>query len=129
MTIKPADASPSLRHARTFQFSADGPFVSPDQPAPDGFVDVGWDQNARFPAYRVDRAGGDVELVPFTPLAQFAPANFAGDYYVEQFTDSAIKARWRLAREDARTRERITAKLGRIPMPHEFRATGAIDPR
>ena len=117
----------ALRHARTFAFPPDGPFVSPNESPPDGFVEVGWDQNARFPAYRV--GGNDGELVPFTPLAQFAPRDFAGDFYLDAFTDAAIKARWREARKDAATRERIMARLSRNPVPHQFRVTGVLDPR
>ena len=124
MTKQRSAEAEALRHARTFSFAPDGPFVSPDESPPDGSVEVGWDQNARFPAYRVGE-----ELVPFTPLAQIARRDFAGDFYVVAFTDPAIKARWREARKDAATHERILARMGRMQIPHEFRVTGILDPR
>src|SRR5579863_458655 len=117
-----SDRAVGMKHARRFAFPENGPFVGPRQPEPDGIVDVGWDQNCPMPAYRV----GD-ELVPFTPLAQIAPADERRDWRVEAFTDAEIKKRW--AEADELTRERIRRKASSIPVPHEFRATGALDAR
>lgn len=118
------DWEDGMRRVRLFPFDANGPLVSPQAPKPDGFTMVGWDQNADFPAYRVNN-----ELVPFTPMAQFAPPGYAGDYFVDHFTDAAIKARWAIARRDPATRERILARVNDLQIPHQFRGTGCIDPR
>jgi pimeloyl-ACP methyl ester carboxylesterase len=123
------DWDEGMRRVRTFPFDPNGPFVSVGAPAPDGFAMVGWDQNCLFPAYRVADANGDLELVPFTPMAQFAPEGYHGDYFVDHFTDAAIKKRWLVARDDPQVRARIMAQVGNLQIPHEFRGTGSIDPR
>lgn len=116
------DWAEGMKRIRRFEFPENGPFVGPGQPAPDGFVDVGWDQNRYMPAYRV----GD-ELVPFTPLGQFPPADSQGDWRVDAFTDAEIKTRWRHASEP--TKARIREKSLHIATPHQFRATGGLDAR
>lgn len=114
------DWAEGMKRVRRFEFPESGPFVSPGQPEPDGFVDVGWDQNRKMPAYRVGE-----ELVPFTPLGQFPSANTAGDWRVDAFTDAEIKARWR--NSDEPTKARIRQKGLHIATPHQFRATGGLD--
>ncbi|HEY1720796.1 MAG TPA: hypothetical protein VGG27_06100 [Magnetospirillaceae bacterium] len=118
------DWDEGMRRVRLFPFDANGPLVSSGAPKPDGFTMVGWDQNAEFPAYRVN---GD--LVPFTPMAQFAPVDAKSDYFVDHFTDTAIKARWAEAKKDPATRDRILARVMDLQVPHQFRGTGSIDPR
>lgn len=128
VTGRDTDWDEGLRRVRRFAFEEEGPFVSAGVPVPDGMAMVGWDQNCPFPAYAVAKNGG-AELVPFTPMAQFAPADYRGDYFVENFTDAAIKARWLAARDDAATRARILAAVGNIAIPHQFRGTGTVDVR
>lgn len=82
-----------------------------------------------FPAYRVTRADGADELVPFTPLAQAPPPGYLGDWRVEAFTDAAIKQQWRETANDPIQRERILARVANMEIPHQFRATGKLDPR
>jgi pimeloyl-ACP methyl ester carboxylesterase len=123
------DWDEGMKRVRLFPFDAEGPMVSPGVPKPDGMVMVGWDQNSAFPAYRVPGADGRGELVPFTPMAQFAPAGATGDFFVDHFTDAAIKARWAEAKRDPATRERILARVADLQIPHQFRGTGALDPR
>jgi hypothetical protein len=113
------DWAEGMKRIRRFEFPENGPYVGPGEAAPDGLVDVGWDQNRQMPAYRVGE-----ELVPFTPLAQFPPADAPADWRVEAFTDAAIKTRWRDS--DDATKSRIRAKAGYIQVPHQFRATGAL---
>ncbi len=118
------DWEEGMRRVRLFPFDANGPMVSPGVPKPDGMVLAGWDQNADFPAYRING-----ELVPFTPMAQFAPVDFKGDFFVDHFTDAAIKARWVEAKRDPATKARVIAAVMNLQIPHEFRGTGSIDPR
>lgn len=118
-----------MKRIRRFPFPEAGPFVSPGQAEPDGIVALGWDQNSDFPAYRVARPGGGEVLVPFTPLAQMPPVGAEGDWYVEHFTDAAIKARWREASKDPETVARVHAQRAHLSVPHQFRVTGTTDPR
>ena len=117
-----SDWGEGIKRIRRFEFPEHGPFVGSGQPEPDGVVDVGWDQNRPMPAYRIDG-----ELAPFTPLGQFPPAGTKGDWRADAFTDAEIKSRWRLADEDVR--ERIRQKASFLTVPHQFRATGGLDPR
>jgi len=118
-----------MKRLRQFPFSPDGPFTSYGERAPDGLVTVGWDQNKLFPAYRVPSADGTSELVPFTPLAQFPPHGANGDWYVDNFTDASIKRRWAEAKTDPEIADRVRTLSENLTVPHEFRATGSIDPR
>jgi len=111
-----------------FHFPETGPFVSSTEDEPDGMVHLGWDQNKRFPAYRVTNPDGSTELVPFTPLAQTPPKGYLGDFYVDEFTDHAIKMRWKsLGDRDAM--ELVFSARDDIAIPHQFRATGTLDPQ
>jgi hypothetical protein len=118
-----------MKRIRLFPFPEEGPFVSPDQIEIDGMVAVGWDQNQELPAYRVSRPNGSSELVPFTPLAQIPPAGAGSEWYVDNFTDTVIKSRWRAARDSPELLAQIHAQRDNIAVPHQFRATGSIDPR
>ncbi|RBP10571.1 hypothetical protein DFR50_11857 [Roseiarcus fermentans] len=129
MTDEASSWAEGMRRVRLFPFPESGPFVSPDAPEPDGFVEIGWDQNARFPAFLAPAEGGGEALVPFTPMAQFPPDGYRGDFFVEAFSDAAIKARWIEARQDPATRARILASVRNLEIPHQFRGTGALDPR
>ncbi|MEQ8445203.1 MAG: hypothetical protein RIB57_04885 [Pelagibacterium sp.] len=110
-----------------FHFPESGPFVSNTEDEPDGMVDLGWDQNKPFPAYRVTNPDGSSELVPFTPLAQTPPEGYLGDFYVDEFTDAAIKRRWKSLRDRAAMAQVFSARDD-IAVPHQFRATGTLDP-
>lgn len=123
-----ADWSEGMKKLRQFAFNAEGPFVSEGERTPDGLVEVGWDQNKLFPAYRVESSLGS-ELVPFTPMAQFPPSGSNADWYLEQFSDAAIKQRWAEERTNAETESRIAGIRANLAIPHEFRATGSVDAR
>lgn len=118
-----------MRRIRVFQYPKQGPFVSPDQIAPDGIVSVGWDQNQELPAYSVSQTDGSSELVPFTPLAQIPPEGQGSEWYVDHFTDAAVKARWRAAQSDPELVAEVLKQRENLVVPHQFRATGAINPK
>lgn len=117
-----------IEKLQQFQFPQNGPYVSKGEDRPDGMVKLGWDQNKRFPAYLVRKPDGDEELVPFTPLAQTPPADYEGDFYVDEFTDAAIKRRWRET-SDPTLRREILGLRNLIAMPSQFRETGRVDRR
>jgi pimeloyl-ACP methyl ester carboxylesterase len=66
-------------------------------------------------------------MVPFTPLAQFPPEGYEGPFYIDDFTDMAIKRRW-AALSDERKHE-IRGLRNLIAVPNQFRETGRADPR
>ena len=104
-----------------------GRLVNEGTPKPDCTAPVAFDRNADLPGYAVERGGRRVCL-PFMPANQLVPPGYAGgDFYVEHFTDAAIKARWAECRKDPSCAERVLA--GAKPfVSAEKRDTGAVDP-
>ncbi|MGO4567017.1 hypothetical protein AB4Z52_18545 [Rhizobium sp. 2YAF20] len=118
-----------MARLRQFPFPEVGPYVSPGQPEPDGTVSLGWDQNKSFPAYRVTEPDGSSVLVPFTPMAQFAPEGYSGDFVIEEFSDKRIKERYAAAKDDPQVEAELSAMRKSFVVPHEFRVTGTLDSR
>ncbi len=57
---------------------------------------VNFDRNADLPGYRFEQV-----CLPFMPTNQLVPPGYAGqDFYVEPFTDAAIRARWPACKVD-----------------------------
>jgi len=74
--------------------SAENEVVGPKSPKPDCAADVRWDQNQKaWPGYFVDDPDGR-HCVPFTATVRFPPADYKGDYYVDEFTDAKIREAW-----------------------------------
>ena len=70
--------------------------VNAGTPAPECSVRVNFDRNADLPDYRFEQA-----CLPFMPTNQLVPSGYAGqDFYVEPFTDAAIRARWPACKAD-----------------------------
>ncbi|MBT2326638.1 hypothetical protein J7E62_30470 [Variovorax paradoxus] len=88
---------------------------------------VGTDRNAELPGYRL----GTV-CVPLLASAHRPPRDYAGrDFYVEEFTDAKLKARWSACKTDAACFRRIDAQMQRWLPPNKERATrstGVVDP-
>ena len=92
---------------------------------------VGTDRNAELPGYRLPQAGGNVQCVPLLQTANLPPAGYAGDYYVDEFTDAKLKARWAACKADAACFQRIDGQMQRWLPPNKERATrvtGMVDP-
>lgn len=96
---------------------------------------VGTDRNAMMGGYLLPqgpRGAGMTECVPVLMTANRPPADYAGgDYYISEFTDDKLKARWRACKEDADCFKRIDAQMQRWLPPNKERATrstGVVDP-
>jgi len=105
--------------------SADGTtrMVNEGTPLPECTLHVNYDRNMDLPGYRF----GSICL-PFTTTNQLVPLGYAGsDFYVDQFTDAAIRARWAGCKTDAAcaTAARQGAK---VFTAYEKRVTGQVDP-
>src|SRR5207244_7450570 len=88
---------------------------------------VGTDRDAELPGYLVRST-----CVPLLVTANRPPPDYAGnDYYVDEFTDAKLKARWAACKQDAACFKRIDAQMQRWLPPNKeraTRATGAVDP-
>ena len=93
---------------------------------------VGTDRDAEIPGYQLPQASGGTVCVPFLQTANKPPANYAGnDFYVDEFTDAKLKARWAACKADAACFKRIDAQMQRWLPPNKERATrstGVLDP-
>ena len=93
---------------------------------------VGTDRDAELPGYLLPQANGGTVCVPLLLTANKPPANYQGkDFYVEEFTDAKLKARWAACNADPACFNRINAQMQRWLPPNKARATrstGVVDP-
>lgn len=100
-------------------------------PATDCKAWVGTDRNAELPGYLIRQTSGAVRCVPLLTTAAKPPAGYAGDFYVEEFTDTKLKQRWAACKADAACFKRINDQMQRWLPPNKERATrvtGMVDP-
>jgi pimeloyl-ACP methyl ester carboxylesterase len=91
-------------------------------PATDCRVHVNFDRNAEFAGY-VDAAG---QCLPFTPVGLRPPEGYPGDFYVNAFTDAALRTGWATCRQDPVCADSIRAATAAYMEP-DRRVTGAVD--
>jgi hypothetical protein len=93
---------------------------------------VGTDRDAEFPGYWLPAKSGGAVCVPVLQTANKRPADYAGhDFYVDEFTDAKLKARWSACKADAACFRRVDAQMQRWLPPNKertTRSTGAVDP-
>ncbi len=103
---------------------AEGParVVNAGTPPPECTLHVTFDRNIDLPGYA--GAGG---CLPFTATNQLVPPGYAGDFYVDRFTDAAIRSRWAECKPTPACAE--AARRGAKGFTaYEPRATGRVDP-
>ncbi|MHB8816594.1 MAG: hypothetical protein ACYDAE_25485, partial [Steroidobacteraceae bacterium] len=97
---------------------------------------VGYDRDAVLPGYRLPGSNGALMCVPFATTAAHPPSGYQGDFYVAEFTDAKLRARWQACRADPKCFKRIEAHIERRLPPnvqrkiHSARALyllGAVD--
>ena len=96
--------------------------VNPGTPAPDCALHVSYDRNADLPGYR----SGPL-CIPFMPLNQLIPEGQGPGFYIEGFSDAAIRRRWPACAVDPACH--AAALAGAKPfIAFEPRLTGRVDP-
>jgi hypothetical protein len=74
---------------------------------------------------------GATVCVPLLLTASKPTAGYSGDYYVDEFTDAKLKARWAACKADEGCFKRINAQMLRWLPPNKERSTrvtGTVDP-
>ena len=69
--------------------------------------------------------------MPFLRTANKPPPGYRGDFYVDEFTDAKLKARWAECKADNACFQRIDGQMQRWLPPNKARATrvtGIVDP-
>ena len=93
---------------------------------------VGTDRDQELPGYLLPQTGGATVCVPLGVTANPVPAGYPGsDFYVAEFTDEKLKARWATCKADTACLKRIDAQMQRWLPPNKeraTRATGVVDP-
>lgn len=97
---------------------------------------VGYDRDRMLPGYRLPGRGGRLMCVPFTTTAAHPPHGYHGDFYVAEFSDAKLRARWQACRSDPACIGRLEAHIKRrlppqpdrsIRSPHARYLLGMID--
>ena len=100
-------------------------------PPTDCKAPVGTDRYAELPGYLLPQANGAMQCVPLLVTANKPPAGYRGDFYVDEFTDEKLKARWAACKADKPCFDRINAQMLRWLPPNKERSTrvtGLVDP-
>ena len=79
---------------------------------------VGYDRDAVLPGYLLPGRNGAQTCVPFVTTATHPPAGYKGDFYVAEFTDAKLRARWQACRADPTCFKRIEAHIKRRLPPN-----------
>lgn len=88
---------------------------------------VSYDRDMALPGYRIADAAGKPICVPFTTVGAHPPAGYVGDFYVDEFSDEKLRARWDACRDDPACNARVGKVVrGRTPPNREH---GVTDPR
>ncbi len=96
-------------------------------PAPDCAAPVAYDRDMTLPGYWIDNHRGVRVCVPFTTVGARPPAGYSGDFYVDEFSDEKLRARWLACKADAACAARVNQVVTRrLPPNREQRIT---DPR
>lgn len=85
---------------------------------------VGYDRDAILPGYLIPTSAGPRTCIPFSSVGARPPPDYRGDFYVDEFSDVALRKRWAECRRDDACRERVLKPLlARRPPNREFGTT------
>jgi pimeloyl-ACP methyl ester carboxylesterase len=87
---------------------------------------VGYDRDLVLPGYLLPTSAGPKTCIPFTSTAAHPPPGYRGDYYVDEFTDEKLRARWIACKQDKVCYDRVYKQvMARHPPNKEY---GLQDP-
>jgi hypothetical protein len=90
---------------------------------------VGYDRDMILPGYLIPTSAGARTCVPFSSAAAHPPAGYKGDFYVDEYTDQKLRARWDACEKNHDCKERVFDQvMKRHPPNKEFWYTCQIDP-
>lgn len=93
-------------------------------PAPDCTTPVAYDRDLTLPGYWLHDSQGARVCVPFTTVGARPPQGYRGDFYVEEFSDEKLRARWLECKADSACAARVEGVVTRrLPPNREQRIT------
>ena len=95
-------------------------------PPPECRAHVGYDRDADMPGYLLPTKLGPKTCIPFAATEAHPPAGYQGDFYVDEFTDPKIAARWEDCKKDPACRAPIDKHAAARKPPN--REHGITDP-
>lgn len=98
--------------------------VSVAEPPADCAARVGYDRDRVMTGYLLPTAAGAKTCIPFSTVGKRPPADYRGDFYVDEFRDERLRARWAECKKDKQCRERVGEQIHRRRPPNrEYRTT------
>jgi hypothetical protein len=83
---------------------------------------VGYDRDMILPGYILPTSAGPRTCIPFTSTAAHPPSGAKGDFYVDEFSDEKLRARWEACEKNHECHERVSEQVAkRHPPNREFR--------
>jgi pimeloyl-ACP methyl ester carboxylesterase len=99
----------------------------PPAPPAECEAKVGYDRNRVMTGYILPTKTGPRTCIPFSTVGAKPPPGYRGDFYVDEFADVKLRARWEACERDEECRERVVKKVkARQPPNREYKVT---DPR
>lgn len=90
-------------------------------PPPECSAKVGYDRDMILPGYIIHASDDVRTCVPFSTVGARPPADYPGDFYVDEFSDARLRERWTACKADAACRARVLDPvLRRRPPSREF---------
>jgi pimeloyl-ACP methyl ester carboxylesterase len=101
-------------------FQSDAPIV--EQPA-ECEARVAYDRDRTMTGYLLPTAAGPKTCIPFSTVGKRPPVDYRGDFYVDEFADERLRARWAECKKDKKCHERVGEQIhSRRPPNKEYRA-------
>lgn len=74
--------------------------------------------------YLLPTSAGPKTCIPFSSVAVYPPADYKGDFYVDEFSDAKLRERWADCKRDKVCRDRVLAQVNaRRPPNKEYGTT------
>ncbi|WP_293783435.1 hypothetical protein [Sphingosinicella sp.] len=105
-------------------------------PPPECETYVAYDRDMVLPGYLIPSKAGAKVCVPFTTVGARPPADYKGDFYVDEFAEPVLRARWLQCKADPVCAARVSPVVNgrkppnrekRITDPHHRHLLGKID--
>lgn len=87
---------------------------------------VGYDRDREMPGYILPTAAGARTCIPFSTVRIRPPADYRGDFYVDEFSDRRLREKWAECKKDDECRHRVGEQIhARRPPSREYRIDDA----
>jgi pimeloyl-ACP methyl ester carboxylesterase len=103
--------------------------AAPEIPEPPAECEarVGYDRDRKMPGYILPTAAGPRTCIPFSTVRIRPPEDYRGDFYVDEFSDVRLRAKWDECKKEEKCHKRVGKQIhARRPPNKEYKID---DPR